>query len=517
MYKGTRVLAGVEQHEYRHCLAPSPTTALAEAVILQFLSIDPVFAVPSQVFSYRWPKHSMSGWSYEYFAAGYKERNSAISAALREAPENVAVIADIKSFYPSADPKSVLLTLENLLKKGTADTTSAGRQILTFLHQLLAASSQGIPIGPSCGHFLGHIALRTVDETLLNAFGSRYFRYVDDIVLVVPKERRAAALAAVTAAVQGQGLQLNDAKTATLDRARWESSVEAPDLHLNDSFAAFTSDLATYLAFHGAKAEELRRKFLDSGFCIPISRLLALSKYSRFRYLLQRKERLRAAALVLKDSTTFISRAVSLRTAYEERLQSLIEDEKTLEPELQRWRSQRARRVVNVLFYLWAPDIWKSKMEIFSVFPELVEQRSLAIALSNGDVGPILPFYGRGAAAFSEIWTECRDESASYEWPNTGLLEPEIESLTTLSLTGAIRSLPDQIERHSKNSRFLQLGKKNPIATRSRTDLSYEDEVESLTLQVTRAEIASLVRSRYAIQESSVLDALALLGSEYRS
>jgi len=517
MYKGTYLSAAPEQHEYRMCLAPSPTTAIAEAVILQVISTEGIFAVPPQVFSYRWPRHPLSGWSYEYFAAGYKERNSAISAALRENSGSVAVVADLKSFYPSANGATLLLTLERLLAKAGGQAGESRKEILDFVRQLVNSSPHGIPIGPSCGHFLGHIALRKVDRVLHEKFGSRYFRYVDDIVLVVPRENRQQALAEITAAVQSEGFLLNESKTVTLDMPRWESSVQAPDLQLDDSFGAFTSDLATYLAFHGQKADALKQQFLAEGFSIPVSRLLALSRYSRFRYFLRQRGRLHAASIFFNDVQSFVARAHKLRAAYEEKLQSLVDEGGKLEPELQRWRSQRARRVVNVLFYLWAPHAWRSKMTVFDAFPELVEQRSLASALSKGDVRPILPFYGRGPAAFAEIWSESGSAPAKFEWPETGLAEPEIESLVTLSLTGAMPELSSDITGHQRHSRLLRLGGESASTVRSDADLSYEDEVESLTLRVSSGEMAALVRSRYAIQESSVLDALALLGSEYRS
>ena len=517
MYKGTHLSNGSDQHEYRSCLAPSPTTAIAEAVILAQLSADPLFATPPQVFSYRWPRHPRSGWSYEYFASGYKERNSAISSALRSDSGSVAVITDLKSFYPSVNPEALLVNFDGLLKKASERTRSVRDEILNFFQQLLKASPQGIPIGPSCGHLLGHIALRGVDRVLHEKFGGRYFRYVDDIILVVPRQSSLTALAVLKATVESEGLLLNEFKTATLDLHRWEGSVEAPDLQLDDSFTAFTSDLATYLAFHGDSAEELKKQFLAEGFSIPISRLLALSRYSRFRYFLRKNGRFHAASIFLSGVKSFIARAQRLRAAYEEKLRSLMDAGNGSEPELQRWRLQRARRVVNVLFYLWTPDAWRSKMAVFDAFPELVEQRSLATSLSKGEVGPILPFYGRGPAAFAEIWTESASAPASFQLPIAGFSGPEIESLVTLSLTGAIQDIPAEITRQQRDSRLLRLGGNDASPSRLSADLSYEDEIESLMLRTRREEIATLVKSRYAIQESSVLDALALLGSEYRS
>jgi hypothetical protein len=516
MYKGTNAFATPEQHEYRKCLAPSPVTAIADALILQLLSTAREFAVPERVFSYRWPRHPRSGWSYQYFATGYRERNEAISVALVEEPKSVAVVADLKSFYPSVEPKALLLTLERLLARASGDAHEFRREILQFVKQLFDASPQGIPIGPGSGHFLGHIALREVDQLLIERFGGRYFRYVDDIVVVVSRETRRQALAAVSAAVAEQGMLLNESKTAFLDAQHWQTNVHAPDLQFDDSFSAFTSDLATHLAFHSANAEILKQQFLQAGFSIPVSRLLALSRYSRFRYFLRQRGRLHAASLFFTGVATLVDRARALRSEYERALERLRAEGITADPTLQRWRSQRARRVVNALFYLWSPQAWKSQMGVFESFPDLVEQRALATALSTGNVVPILPFYGRGPAAFAEIWNEHSTTPADFDWPSTGLANPEIESLVTLTLMGAVR-VPEEISRNQSEWHLLRLGASNAQAQRTRADLTYDDEVESLTLNLGREEIAALVKSRYAVQESSVLDALALLGSEYRS
>lgn len=310
MYKGTNTSNGTNQHEYRDCLAPSPITSIAEATVLQTLSAEPVFQVPPQVFSYRWPKHQSSGWSYEYFVSGYKERNNAISAVLRSEANSVAVVTDLKSFYPSVRGEAVLPKLETLLMEAGGRAHEMRREILEFFLQLLNASPKGIPIGPSCGHLLGHIALRNVDQFLHEKFGGRYFRYVDDIVLVVPRSSRREALATLRAAVQNEGLTLNESKTATLDWQQWVSSIQEPDLQQDDSFGAFTSDLATFLAFHGHRADELRQRFQAAEFSIPVSRLLALSRYSRFRYFLRKRGRLHAASIYFADANTFVARAL---------------------------------------------------------------------------------------------------------------------------------------------------------------------------------------------------------------
>lgn len=113
LYKGTNSSSGTPVHEYRDCLAPNPSTALAGAAVLGELSKNPAFACSQQVYSYRWPATQNSGSSYRFFAEGYKERNGAIFNALHKG-ERIAVVTDIKRFYPSVQVDQIRANLNAL-------------------------------------------------------------------------------------------------------------------------------------------------------------------------------------------------------------------------------------------------------------------------------------------------------------------------------------------------------------------------------------------------------------------
>ena len=71
-FKAMGHVAGQDVIEYRSCLAPSPFTAFAEALILAQLASLPGFTAPPRAYSYLWPRSEWSGSSYEFFAEGYK-------------------------------------------------------------------------------------------------------------------------------------------------------------------------------------------------------------------------------------------------------------------------------------------------------------------------------------------------------------------------------------------------------------------------------------------------------------
>lgn len=505
--------------EYRSCLAPSPFTAFAEALILAQLASMPSFAAPARAYSYLWPRSQWSGSSYEFFAEGYKRRNIDVAAALRR-PGTVAVVTDLKGFYPSIRRDRVMSAVASRLKSQGQSGVLTANAIASFYAQLLEAGGAGLPIGPTSAHVLGHLALEDVDGDLTSAYGSNYFRYVDDIIVVCSAADADATKRRIAASVNSSGYALNTDKSVVMSAEGWNSSVLRLDVAGSDDFRRYTQDLAAYLALHPDRGSELGALLSDAGLSIPMRRLQALSSYSRFRYFLGRRKApgglSHALGLVFARPSDFVERAVRLKRDYEDSLAGLLEDQSETSPELRRWHVQRIRRVVNVLFYLRRFSEWKDSQSMFDLVPELIEQRSLASALIAGTVSPVLPFFPRGPAAFAELWSEHGAGLAAVDPAADATTTAATDSLAMLVLSGTL--LPENIPaiEHGRG-RLLNIIRSRGAILRSDPDLSYEDEFDSLSLGVSHEAMSTLARTRYALSEGTTLEALSLLSSEYRS
>lgn len=511
---------GQQVPEYRSCLAPSPFTAFAEALILAKLASMPSFAAPERAYSYLWPRSGWSGSSYEFFAEGYKRRNVEVADALRR-PGTVAVVTDLKGFYPSIRRDRVMSEMGSRLRAQDQSDGLAVDAIETFYLKLFGAGGTGLPIGPASAHVLGHLALVDVDRDLTSAYGSAYFRYVDDIIVVCDAADTDATKKRIADCVNSQGFHLNAEKSVVVSADEWNANVLRLDVAGSDDFRRYTHDLAAYLALHPDRGSELSTLLSEAGLSIPIHRLMALSHYSRFRYFLGRRKAPgglpHALGMVFARNADFVERAVRLKQDYEQSLDGLLRDGSAKGSELRRWHVQRIRRVVNTLFYLRRFSEWKSSVSVFDAVPELVEQRALALALASGTVNPVLPFFPRGPAAFAELWAEHGEGSAAIDPAADWTTAAATDSLVTLSLTGTI--VPDATPAFGQGDRvrLLQVVKQREVIVRSNPDLSYEDEFESLSLGTSHEAISMLARTRYALGEGATLDALTLLSSEYRS
>jgi len=137
------------QHIYREFFVPSPTTALVEANILTKLSALSQFQSSPAVYSYRWPRPT-SGRLFQHYFAGFSRRNEDITAALKSSKENVAVVTDVKSYYPSIRRGPLLLNLKNRLKLSGAGARFSGHVESTVAAMLNQTAEVGIPIEGLC-------------------------------------------------------------------------------------------------------------------------------------------------------------------------------------------------------------------------------------------------------------------------------------------------------------------------------------------------------------------------------
>lgn len=519
LYKGTVSQNGEQSHIYRDCLASSPTTAIAESIILAMLANDPAFAIPTRAFSYRWPKSPYSGVSYEYFVSGYNQRNIEISEAL--VTGKVAVVTDIKGFYPSVSEDQINAALKGRLNSDNSRLHDSSEQIIDFYGCLIKAGGKGIPIGPASSHVLGHLVLENVDKELTSRYGKNYFRYVDDIVVVVDQADRDNAEKDIETTLKRYGFECNADKTVVLEIQSWNDRVLRSDIIGPDTFRAFTNDLTAYLAFHPNHAEEIKAAFASNGLSIPVGRLLAISKYSRYRYFLRKRKSKQglshALSIWLSNIKDFVDRALKLKANYEQTLTSLLMEPRETSVSLRRWQVQRVRRIINTMFYLRAFEEWGAKYDEMREFPELIEQHALAHALNVGSVNSILPFYGRGASAFAELWGEYGNGVASFDWPNDGLNSAEIESMVTLQLHGTLDPIEQKLYGNQTHARLMGIASNDYPKKRTIPDLSFEDELESLRLDIGNKDLSSLLKTRYSLTEGTALDALSLMSSEYRS
>lgn len=159
---------------------------LAEGALLAECSKHSAFENADSVFSYELAKgNDTEGMFLPYFR-GLQRRHEQIAKACQDDPNQVVVYGDVRRYYPSISPK---IAGEEWTAAGEAAQLASG--LIDLGHCLIDShrsvqgrDGKGILTGPMFSHLLGNLVLRRIDQAMALRPGVRYFRYVDDVVLV---------------------------------------------------------------------------------------------------------------------------------------------------------------------------------------------------------------------------------------------------------------------------------------------------------------------------------------------
>jgi hypothetical protein len=510
---------------YRNCITGSPLTTLAEAHVLSLMAGQATFAVPSCAYSYLWPDGGMMGRSFEHFIDGYQQRNLRVAQLLSASPEQVAVVADIKSFYPSVDRQRLREKIAIRADQIQDKAVSSPIRQFTEAFLTLPVPRAGIPIGPELSHALGHVALESVDSALMEKYGERYLRYVDDVIIVCPKSEVAGALTNLRQAVASEGLTLNEAKADEVERTTWENECVSFSTRADgNSFESLLEDITLFLIYSPKSADALHKRFREEGFSLPITRLRSLARSKRYRaHFRGRLSGFRGLLGWVKrwfaTEMSLVETARSLRNRLLNDAARLAEDEPPSTPMRRRWYAQNRRYVLNRLVYLLPPRELPRLLQVTPDIDEFVESRVVMEALHSGEATTLLRYPGRVVSTFCQLWPEHRPATApKVVWPKPGS-RADAESATHLGLflsmtppEAYLRSLEETLPGYRILIDICATGKPE----RGKIEqLSFLDELDLLYSTLRHEELVGLITSRFDELEDAGLEGLKLGGGNY--
>lgn len=505
--------------EYRSYLIPSPMTSLAEAITLSELAKSEAFQKSARVYSYRWPRSPDYPFNFQHFASCYRRRNRAIAAAFRDTPEKVGLITDIKTFYPSIPHDVVRPRFTTALNaSGVSPAIAATAQTL-FEHVVAHFADRGIATGPEFSHVLGDLALRDLDEVLTAEFPGKYFRYVDDVVLIIDPREKDRALELIEQSLAAVGLELNAEKHDTVSSEEWLGHGPTHKRVRRESFEALIFRLKLYLALHPHQFDELRWRLLSEGFNIPLARVRSASRLAGFRSGVRayRKRGWKVILEAMLDTpATLVDLAQTIRASLSDNLKNLLDSELPQGPTRRRWHAQRIRYLTNRVLYLLPPEDLQFLEEGLEPLAEFVETSALLKLLRHGDVSELLHMPGSAVTAAASLLQQAHGAIGQIEIPGA-LKFPEIHSAAVLLLYGVARPPADgQFDVSKSATEFLQFCEGRSLDRRQRNDFTFLDEIQSLQLNRAPEEKIDFLNTRLSDRETSVFEALEI-GEEYFS
>lgn len=386
---------------YRSIFVPGPNESFAEAALLAECSRHAAFRSPGFVFSYRLSEGEDTQGVYKPYFTGLQERQQKIAGACKDSAGQVVRYTDIKRFYPNISGE---LAISAWLKACDAAQMAAlfrdlGIKLLALHAQECqnGAHGKGLLTGPMFSHLIANLVLRDVDEAMSAAFPNRYFRYVDDVVLVGSPLEVAKGRAQLAAMLSELGLDLHDAgagKDFELAAGDWLTG-EA-DFSGKDSIGwmLFVRDLKQFLISQASSRANLTNGFAGEGFRIPLpdySVEVSDARYrDRFFDQLRRYPWLQRKIFRQTTPSTLLHSAQILRGEFTDRLLHILEVGPNLDGYARKRAIPKIRYFAGRLLYLARPEELPLIAERLRQYPELAMLAEVLHAVGTRDITGLL-------------------------------------------------------------------------------------------------------------------------------
>ena len=406
-------MCGDGQVSHRDIFLPGPNESFAEAALLAECSRNAAFRSPDFVFSYRLAEGEDTQGVYKPYFSGLQERQQQIAAACTADTSQVVRYTDIKRFYPNisselainawrkaCDVAQMAPRFRELGMKLLADHALAGQN---------ATHGKGLLTGPMFSHLIANLVLREVDEAMSAAFPNRYFRYVDDVVLVGSPAEVATGRSQLAVLLSELGLDLHEAdagKDFVLAAGNW--LVGETDFCGNDSqgWMFFARDLKQFLISQASSRARLAARFAEEGFRIPLpdySVEVSDARYQdRFFDHLRRYPWLLRKIFRQTTPTMLLLSAQILRAGYTERLIQILEVGPTSDGYARKRAIPKIRYFAGRLLYLARPEDLPLIAERLRQYPELTMLAEILHAVGTRDVTRLLRMGGNAAQSAAQ-------------------------------------------------------------------------------------------------------------------
>ncbi|MDF0532630.1 reverse transcriptase domain-containing protein [Tsukamurella sp. 8F] len=281
-------------------------------------------SLSDRVFSSRLNRKSGS-----FFKSTFKQYQEFVNSVDEKAtPGRWVVSTDLVSYFETINHQ---ILFEDLKDLGVAENVM--KPLRDLLRGWRRSSKGGLPIGPDASRLLGNVYLSKVDKQMIEE-GYEYFRYMDDVRIVVDSERKGReALRKFEVHCRSRGLIVTGTDKSRIEaadseaRSKEDKTFELADYALRNGFNESRKLLRNILndAFTEKSLKKRHAKF-------ALVRLGKLVDRSVLDKILQRLEEL---SEVSKDSAFYLRSFIS-----EKRVQAAITDflSKPEEPGLEKYQ-----------------------------------------------------------------------------------------------------------------------------------------------------------------------------------
>jgi len=382
---------------HRKIHLPGPNEAVAEAALMDMCSRYPEqFKSLECVYSYRLAIDEQREGIFEPYFNGFKERHKAVAEACKQNKDYIARYMDIKRFYPSI---SIDLARDvwGRACDGSGLPISYKELGTCLLNDHSCTDGQNrLLTGPAFSHLIANLILHNVDRVMRANLPGRYFRYVDDVIIVGTEPEVEKLRSQLVGLLSELGLELHDGdKDFVVSGADWllgERDFE--DEPSPCSWMTLVGDLKRYTLANPDEVSAIKEGFLVNDFRMPIPEYIAdtqesgyLSKlltYSKTRWMQRKVRNISVMSLVQK--------AKLLRDLYEQQLIENIEAIEGLAGYSRKRKVPKLRYVAGRMIFLGTIEQLDKYSEALKSISETHLLGEVFWAVANRDVSTLVAF-----------------------------------------------------------------------------------------------------------------------------
>jgi hypothetical protein len=465
---------------YRNIYLPGPNEILAESALLDDCSKELSFQSLECVYSYRFSEQSSKEGIFKNYFPGFQQRNKSIASICDSLgnTDTKVLYTDIKKFYPSIRYELALDAWKSACNKSKISNQSheLGEKLLTQYAETARNHTEGLGIltGPMFSHLIANLILSKVDQQMTEYTQNRYWRYVDDFVLVGSSDQIRDSRKLLSSILNDMEFSLHDeVKDFEVESNSWLETAKNADNSKGKIWTNLVVNIKRFLTAKPAELSFLKQAFLDQGINIPLidySSAVAESSFlENFSDLLTKYSWLINSVRVLSVNR-LVNDAIKVRKIYYEEIKRLLNIDPNIECYARKQLISQLRFYAMRLSYLATPDILLSLSSALSNYPELYLHAKVMDAIHSQDVSSLIKLGNNAVQAAAQILrTQVREVTCSF-YPSS---EVELQGLAILRLNGInvkfLESLGNQPVINDPVNQFA-LGT-NPAALMKSSDL----------------------------------------------
>ena len=257
-------------------------------------------------------------------------------------------------------------------------------------------------------HLIANLVLFSVEDLMQEKMEGRYWRYVDDIVLVGKHDQVDQGREFLNTVLGDLGFSLHDeGKDFSVDLETWLEGIN----DFNDSegqlWMNLVSNIKRFLIAKPEQRENLFKSFLDNGINIPLldysAASLEASFFERFNDFLVRYSWLPKSIRNISVQK-LVNDAIKTRNVYREKINLILGDDPQVKGYMRKRILPKLRFYAARLFYLATPDDLSDISNSLGNYPEMLLELTVMNAIRSRDVTTLLRFGTNAVQAASQIF-----------------------------------------------------------------------------------------------------------------